>query len=607
MKTTFDKIGLALLICLFPCFLSAQVLTLPFFDDFNSSYNYPDSVKWADRNAYVNSGFPRNPITHNAATLDVLDANGRVYDYAISNPFIAEHLTSNIIRLDSIFEPEPKALEPADSLYFSFFYQPQGNGNPPESQDSLVLEFGLINMIDSIVTDTAWYHVWSTPGDSLSRFVQENGGNYFKQVMIPITDLKYFSPGFCFRFYNYASILNSSQPSGRGNEDNWNIGPVYLDYNRSIYDPSYPKISFGGKAPSFLNRYKSMPYKHYRTNPSNNIAVEIEYHASNLDNQQHNLKYYYTVEQVAGSHSYSYDGSDAWNLDPMVNYYPGTSIVNKLFPIDVDRDTTSYIIRHYLVDYTCNPPMIDSLVCHQGFYNYFAYDDGSPEKGYGVDLQEGAFAVKFELAEMDTICGVQLLFNHTLRDANDQYFDIVVWKDNNNKPGEELYRLTNCKLRWEEQLYKFSYYRFNKLVRYNGIFYVGIVQHSNGNINIGFDASTDNSQYNYYNINGSWQQSSLPGSIMLRPVVGGDYYIGVDEQLVDHEVRVYPNPASSVIHIEGIDNGSSVAIYDITGRRVMHETYHETLTVGHLSNGLYLVNITTVEGIVISKKIMINQ
>lgn len=579
-----------------------QVQTLPFYDDFSGSHIYPDSTRWIDRNAYVNSGFPRNPITRNAATLDVIDANGHVYSYAISYPFIAEYLSSTTIRLDSVFDPEPKALTPADSLYFSFFYQPQGNGNPPEGQDSLVLEFG--QLID---LDTVWNHIWSTPGETLSHFLQENDSNYFKQVMIPITDIKYFTDNFFFRFYNYASIVNQTQPASRGNEDNWNIDVVYLNYNRSINDPSYPKVCFTGQVPSFLSRYTIMPYKHYRANPSSNMTEEYELHVSNLDNREHTLRHCYTLEQVNGSQAYTYPSTHAFNVPSMTYDFTREAFVYQLFSLDYDRDTTSYIIRQYISDSTCNPPMIDSLVYRQGFYNYFAYDDGIPELGYGVEPAEGAFAVKFELSEMDTLRGVQLLFNHTLNDANNNYFDIAVWKDNNGKPGDEVFRLANQKPRWEEQMYRFVYYKFNKIIKLSGTFYIGIIQQSNGVINIGFDTSKDNSTQNFYNVTGSWQQSSKTGSIMIRPVVGGNYFIGVDETFVDTQVNVYPNPASTAIHIDGVSNGISVTIYDITGRKVMHKPYANELSVNGLSNGLYLLNITTADGNVISKKIMVNQ
>ena len=603
MKTIFDRIRLALLICLLPTLVSAQIVrTLPFYEDFSNSNIYPDSTKWMDRNAYINTGFPLNSITRNAATLDVLDATGNVYSYAISNPFIAEYLSSTTLRLDSVFEPTPKALAPADSLYFSFFYQPQGNGNAPEDPDSLVLEFGILEGLD-----TVWNHVWSTPGQTLSQFLQENDSNYFKQVMIPITDAKYFTSNFFFRFYNYASIVSQSQPSSRGNEDNWNIDVVYINYDRSIHDTSYPKVCFTGPAPSFLRRYQSMPYKHYRANPTSCIAENPTLHLSNLDNQNHSVKHYYTVEQVNGSQSYTYVNTDPIGIDSLTFSQPYNTTVHKLFALDYTRDTTSFIIRHYISDSTVYPPMVDSMVYTQGFYNYFAYDDGTPELGYGVEPRGGAFAVRFDLNELDTIRGVQILFNHTLNDANDCYFDIVVWKDNNGKPGDELYRLSNRKTRWEDHLYQFSYYRFDRLVKHSGTFYIGIVQQNSGLINIGFDTSRDNSQYNFYNDDGSWHQSLMAGSIMLRPVVGGDYYIGVDEIPAEPLVRVYPNPASSTIHIDGLDNGATVHLYDITGRMVMHGAFTGELSVSQLSNGLYLLNITTTDGMVISKKIMVNQ
>lgn len=620
MKTIFKYAAWALLLCLAPALANAQEyltgfnhkvtppaktreaapLTLPFYDDFSTSRVYPDSTLWADFNTYVNAGFPLNSVTRNAATLDVLDAQGRVYDYAISNPFIAEYLTSNVIRLDSVFEPEPRALSPADSLFFSFFYQPQGNGNAPESYDSLVLEFGVAREMD-----TLWHHVWSTPGRNLAQFLAENDSVFFKQVMIPITDTAWFKPGFCFRFYNYASIVGLSQPSSRGNEDNWNIDVVYLDYGRSATDMSYPKVSLTGKTPSFLNRYRAMPYKHYRANPTAHIAETYALHVSNLDNQPHQLKHHYTVDQVNGNQHYRYITKDPISAAAMSYSHPDTALVGQLFAMNYDRDSTSFLIRHYISDSTCNPPMVDSMVYLQGFYNYFAYDDGIPEMGFGVEPSPGgSFAVKFELSELDTLRGVQILFNHTLNDANNQYFDIVVWKDNNGKPGDEIYRLNNRKPQWDDQIYRFAYYQFDKRIRLNGVFYVGIVQQGSGLLNVGFDASGDYSRYNFINVTGSWQQSSKRGAIMIRPVLGAGYYIGVNEG-TDAEVKVYPIPTSSTLHIEGVSDGVSIALYDLTGRRVMQRSFTNEIPVSQLSEGLYLLHITTANGNAITKKIIV--
>jgi len=664
-------------------YVNPEGIFLPFFDDFSHVRLYPDSTKWTDNNAFVNDGFPLCPPNRNAATLDVLDANGRVYEYAISNAFVAEYLTSARIRLDSIMEPEPRALSPADSIYFSFYYQPQGNGNKPESHDSLVLQFGtttehqeflyldyqtysiaeifaemqvdtlfpgdtvwafgsclpgMFTLItdtltpmaqgsiaipcDSVFTtvaDTTWYHVWSTPGQSLQDFMAENGGQYFKPVMIPIRDLRYFTDHFYFRFYNYASIENSSHPQNRGNEDEWNIDFVYLNLGRTFVDTSYPMLTFSGQLPSFLNRYQAMPYKQYRANPNAAVRESLELDITNLDNIAHEARYHYTVNQIGGSQHYTryvdpvivnpYTQSGYLNCPP-TSESPACPYVGQLFNMSYAYDTVSYEIKHYIYDSTCIPPLVDSMVYRQGFYNYYAYDDGTPEMGYGVVPAGGAFAVRFELSDYDTIAGVQLLFNRTLNDANNKYFDIVLWKEENGRPGQEIYRLENQRPQWEEQIYRFHYYPFDKTVTLAGSFFIGIVQQASSLINIGFDGSNDNSMNAFYNTNGSWQPTEMHGTLMIRPVVGKSYYIGVEEfESPSETVRIYPNPASDVLNINIPENTEIVTtcIFDLTGRKVYQNAFKGTIPVDNLTDGLYFISLTTAQGQVITQKIVIRK
>ena len=664
-------------------YVNPEGIFLPFFDDFSHVRLYPDSTKWTDNNAFVNDGFPLCPPNRNAATLDVLDANGRVYEYAISNAFVAEYLTSARIRLDSIMEPEPRALSPADSIYFSFYYQPQGNGNKPESHDSLVLQFGtttehqeflyldyqtysiaeifaemqvdtlfpgdtvwafgsclpgMFTLItdtltpmaqgsiaipcDSVFTtvaDTTWYHVWSTPGQSLQDFMAENGGQYFKPVMIPIRDLRYFTDHFYFRFYNYASIENSSHPQNRGNEDEWNIDFVYLNLGRTFVDTSYPMLTFSGQLPSFLNRYQAMPYKQYRANPNAAVRESLELDITNLDNIAHEARYHYTVNQIGGNQHYTryvdpvivnpYTQSGYLNCPP-TSESPACPYVGQLFNMSYAYDTVSYEIKHYIYDSTCIPPLVDSMVYRQGFYNYYAYDDGTPEMGYGVVPAGGAFAVRFELSDYDTIAGVQLLFNRTLNDANNKYFDIVLWKEENGRPGQEIYRLENQRPQWEEQIYRFHYYPFDKTVTLAGSFFIGIVQQASSLINIGFDGSNDNSMNAFYNTNGSWQPTEMHGTLMIRPVVGKSYYIGVEEfESPSETVRIYPNPASDVLNINIPENTEIVTtcIFDLTGRKVYQNAFKGTIPVDNLTDGLYFISLTTAQGQVITQKIVIRK
>ena len=700
MKTNFKVFALALALGLFALHASAQeiltnyrtttekapvqrgvaeALFLPFFDDFSHSDLYPDSTKWTDNNVLVNDGFPLCPPNRNGATFDVLDANGKVYGYAISNAFVAEYLTSARIRLDSINEPEPRALTPADSVYLSFYYQPQGNGNAPEAQDSLVLQFGtttehqeflfldyqnysiadifaemqvdtlfpgdtvwasvgcqpgLFTIItdtltpmtqgtiavpcDSVFTtvaDTTWYHIWSVPGQRLDSFMVHNGGQYFEQVMIPIRDLKYFQDNFYFRFYNYASIVNSSLPSDRSNEDNWNIDFVYLNINRSMNDINYPMLTFSGQRPSFFNRYQSIPYRQYRVNPNSSMRENLSLDIANLDGIDHEVSYYYKVDQLGGNQHYlrtldpvtihPYREAGFLNC-PEYGESPACPYVGELFTLNMWYDSVSYQVSHYVFDSTANPPLADSMIYRVGMYNYYAYDDGIPELGYGLSNPGGKFAVRFDISEYDTIQGVQMLFNHTLNDANHKYFDIVVWKDENGKPGEEIYRLSGRRPEWQEQIYRFSYYKFDETVALANAFYIGIEQMEGGLINIGFDASIDNIQYNFVNTNGSWQQSSKHGSLMIRPVVGASYYIGVQEN-EEKDLRLYPNPVSSVFHLEGDFENGQVNLYDIAGRKVYQGEYQNEISVSNLNDGLYFIQIITAEGQVINQKFIIRK
>lgn len=659
-------------------------LTLPFFDDFTTSDVYPSALRWSDRHALVNTGFPVLPPNHKAITLDVLDEHGAVYSHAISNPFPADYLTSRAIRLDSTFTDGAHRLTPADSLYLSFYYQPQGNGNAPEPHDSLVLEFGigsprqefveitttdiLVDIIlfemsqdtifpgdtlrapqgcnpnlyviatdtltpgdiitlpcDSVfqtVTDTTWNHIWAAPGQTLEDFMADNNGAYFKQVMIPITDPKYFTDSFFFRFFNYGSIPASTQPSNRGNEDSWNLDFIYLDKDRAINSTHYPMVSFSGQAPSFLKKYRSMPYRQYRANPTSAIRESLEMYITNLDNVNHNTRYEYIVEQVNGHQRFRYDGGSAV-LEPYRysgfqncigdNAAHACPYVASLFSLDFFIDSASFLVRHYISDSSQSPPWVDSLVYHQGFYNYYAYDDGTPEMGYGVEPALGMFAVKFELATYDTLRGVQILFNKTLKNANDNMFDIVVWKDDNGRPGEEVYRMSNQRPSWSEQPYSFSHYEFNKNIYLSSVFYVGIMQQTSNNINVGFDASYDNSQYNFFNTNGEWMQSIFPGSIMIRPVLGRPYFTSLEEdnENASSGYSIYPNPARDKLYIEAYDHHDNdnaiIKIFDLCGRQMLESHYKREIGLENLNNGLYLISIISADGKCFTEKIMINR
>ena len=47
---------------------------------------------------------------------------------------------------------------------------------------------------------------------------------------------------------------------------------------------------------------------------------------------------------------------------------------------------------------------------------------------------------------------------------------------------------------------------------------------------------------------------------MIRPVVGKGYFIGLDEPSTKDEVKVYPNPATTTLRVEGVEEGDKVML-----------------------------------------------
>lgn len=600
------------------------VATIPFFDDFTKLGLYSDASKWQTSNVFVNSGFPKMPVNYRAATLDVIDKYGKVYANGSSNPFMADTLRSVKIRLDSIGN---HALTAADSLYFSFYYQPGGFGDSPERDDSLVLKFGY--GYDEIVFDTvlqnyvtlrktAWQQMWAAEGQSYESFVAECPENqYFKKVMIPIVDSCFFKEDFYIMFFNYGTLPTTMYPNDRSNMDQWNIDMVYLDMNRSILsDDTYPLVSLTNTASTFLKRYQSMPYKHYRENPINEIDNVYDIYISNVDVNTHEVMYSCEVEDNNSTWNYLYNSNSL-----IINQYHNVGIVQNhiemgdfIYPYNLQTDTTSFTIRQYVtvIDEHGDEVAGDSIVVKQGFYNYFAYDDGTPEKGYGLVPNDTYFAAQFKVITLDTLSGVQILFNRTFNDANYNFFDIMVWRDNNGKPGEVLYTVENQRPKWNDKaLYAFSNYTFPDVVKVNSTFYVGIRQRYTKSINIGFDSSIDNHQYCFYDAGEGWKNTSFSGSFMIRPVMGSNpYFIGIAEnQAVENRIELYPNPANSVVRIKGVDNedAKEIVIFDVTGRAVNHLPFANELNVSDLRDGVYMLRVIMNDGSFETSKLLISK
>lgn len=651
-------------------FIKHNPLSLPFYDDFSVMNIYPDSNLWIDDEAYINAEFPLYPVNYGVATMDAIDARGKVYLEAIPYGFEADHLTSKPIRLDSVYDPnlgQMKKLTPADSVYLSFYYQPQGRGDVPLKHDSLVLEFGRYNgdtifshfdstqvfgtnyveamlqfggewlppgfvifgwdycdSIPYVLTDTLfltdslnipcdsvftldsdWKSIWFAEGDTMEVFV-EKYEKYFNEVIIPIEDTNWLKDDFQFRFINYASISNIN--SWQSNTDHWHIDVVNLDFGRNVDDLFIREVRFVETPPGLIQDYSVMPYQHYAGDVTKYKRTDFPVYVHNNDSIAHEVAYNYFVLNSVGDTLEPFRLDDInlnldarKNLDPF-DYLPFVEPPVKYFFVSLSDDTADYYVSHMVYD-VAQPELRDTVVYHQKFRNYFAYDDGSSEAGYGLSPAGAQLAVQYRTEEPDTIRGIQLFFNKTFNNYNNQLFHFGVWNDNDGKPGELMHKEENVRPEFPEGLNNFYTCIFDDYVKLGvQVFYVGWIQTSNHNLNIGYDRNVNSRIRNFYNSNGEWAQSGFDGSIMIRPVVGK----ALKEEDVEYksqnsELLIYPNPSGVsnevTIQLPAAEQDPAyqdyliLRIFDVCGKIIYAGPYVENLAVGTLKRGFYIVSL----------------
>ena len=65
------------------------------------------------------------------------------------------------------------------------------------------------------------------------------------------------------------------------------------------------------------------------------------------------------------------------------------------------------------------------------------------------------------------------------------------------------------------------------------------------------------------------------------------YLLKKKEQTLE-SLSVWPNPTDNVLHLNVVD-GSTVSVFDMTGRMVMQQRYEGQLDVSRLVPGLYAI------------------
>jgi len=254
----------------------------------------------------------------------------------------------------------------------------------------------------------------------------------------------------------------------------------------------------------------------------------------------------------------------------------------------------------------------DTVRYTQQFFNYYAYDDGSAEKGYGlfgVGAQNGMVALKYHTYVSDSLKGILIYFNQLLDfGPKNKWFDLVVWNNNNGKPGAELYRKTVLKPTLTFN--KDTLYKIEEKLKLSGDFWIGTVNSTDDMLNIGFDLNNNHSDRLYYNLTGTWVNSTYEGSLMMKPVFGKFALgqTGIDKPIIRTEFTIYPNPASNQVSINLLEgeNPERIRIINLAGQVVLNKSYESyNIDISNLSTGIYLFQLTLRNQTTTTKKLVI--
>jgi rhodanese-related sulfurtransferase len=566
-----------------PFYKKTRAINLPFVDDFTGASNganglnassavYPNVNLWQGPSAsvYVNNNFGINPPTAGVATFDALDANGTMYNIAnTATSFYADSLHSVSIDLSANL--------PSDSIYLSFFVQPQGNGFKPETNDSLLLYF------KNITGD--WIKVWHQLGSAVTAF---------KLVMIPVKQNTFFHAGFEFLFVNVASP--------NSNDDVWNLDYVRLAASRTFADSNVNDVAFVNTSASILNDYTSMPYWQF-----------FDYQNKELDSTyKAYIKNNFTTAKVAGVNLKSTEmatlstlAADNASIAPAALNIDSAVYNTYNFAFSPATPFSDVVLQHKYSYGTVPGDVLisnDTLTKTYAFRNYFAYDDGTNEKGYylfGLLNFPVKSALEFHVNKQDTLFGLALKFAQQTPSAAGKQFNIVLYKQLGTTSATEQILLDDAgyNVAYEPGIEGFSVYQLSAPYALDsGTYFIGTTQLPNTNsdtIYFGLDMNTNaNTKHLYYNVDGQWQTSNVAGSVMLRPIVGRmSSPTSVKEMMIREQVQVYPNPAKNILHVAGLQKASAYKIIDAQGQQMQAGIAKDKqiIDVSTLSGGIYFL------------------
>ncbi len=543
-----------------------DTIGIPIADDFSTGEGWPNPRFWADEKVWINSTFGLNMPSLGVATFDGLDAYGRAYDLNDnSSDTLADVLSSHFIE----WPANPQ------NVFLSFMFQAGGRGEKPTSGDFLTLQFWS-------PADSLWTEVWRTAPTAFESF---------KHQLVEINDPKWLQDGFRFRFAAYGARS--------GAFDIWNLDYVRLEQNRNATDTLLVDGTFTRAHRGLLKNYTQIPWFHANfINPFVD-NTELYYRKNGAQGSLNiNLRGYRLL--LNGTTLFNKNGIP-WNIGP---FNVETTVPVPIDPIVFNPPPSapfSLEIVHLMTGANDAFRSNDSLTFTHQFDHFYAYDDGSAERAYGIRNVGGAVtALQFAPLSADTLKGLYVYFAETQVNASLNSFRIGLWEDTGSGPGNLIYL--------SDSLYKPLIYQTNQFVAFaldtpgiylNRAVYIGLKQTTVNPLNVGLDVNLedgDTSSYIYYSDGTNWFPSLFSGRLMVRPYFNYQPVdLGANNPVKpESKLLVYPNPAQNRLFIDHQKKGGHLSIFNISGQ-MMHQVQLDSessaleINTAYWPRGLYFL------------------
>jgi hypothetical protein len=195
----------------------------------------------------------------------------------------------------------------------------------------------------------------------------------------------------------------------------------------------------------------------------------------------------------------------------------------------------------------------------------------------------------------DTVRAIRICFNDSYMNANQRSFDLMVWDDVDGQPGNVLYSGEEAMVEPGDSINGFHTYLLPEAVPVDGFFYVGWKQRTETFLNAGLDINTPHAGKQFYSISGTWMESQVSGSLMIRPVVGAPIATSINDIAYRNKpgLHFWPNPAQDYITIDPEEAYSSglthISVFDIQGRQLIKVPVCDRIDISALHEGIYII------------------